>query len=155
MNDKIKVLSVLVGIIFDCWIDFNQDQFFYVIGEFFCLFWDIGFVVKILGWEINWVGLGDIIGMVGFENVQGEDQKMLDIVGYICFVWVLKMGGQVCCIVFEEKEELVLIGKNDVKYVIVMDLLDGFFNIEVNVLIGIVFGIYCWKIEIGMLLNVV
>jgi len=149
MNEKIKALSAPVGTTLDRWIDLNQDQFPYATGELSRLLRDIGLAAKILGREINRAGLGDITGMAGSENVQGEDQKMLDIVGHIRFVRALKMGGQVCCIVSEEKEELVLTGKDDAKYVIAMDPLDGSSNIEVNVPIGTVFGIYRRKTEIG------
>jgi len=149
MKDKIKELTAPVGTTLDRCIDLNQDEFPYATGELSRLLRDIGLAAKILGREINRAGLVGLGGMAGTENVQGEDQKMLDVVGHIRFVRALKMGGQVCCIVSEEKEEMVLTGNNDAKYVIAMDPLDGSSNIEVNVPIGTVFGIYRRKTETG------
>lgn len=149
MKNKIKALSAPVGTTLDRCIDLNQDEFPYATGELSRLLRDIGLAAKILGREINRAGLVGLGGMAGTENVQGEDQKMLDVVGHIRFVRALKMGGQVCCIISEEKEELVLTGNNDAKYVIAMDPLDGSSNIEVNVPIGTVFGIYRRKTEVG------
>lgn len=142
MKSKIKELSAPIGTTLDRCIDLNQDEFPYASGELSRLLRDIGLAAKILGREINRAGLIGLGGMAGTANVQGEDQQMLDIVGHIRFVRALKMGGQVCCIVSEEKEEIVYTGNNDAKYVIVMDPLDGSSNIEVNVPIGTVFGIY-------------
>ncbi|MBV6652784.1 MAG: class 1 fructose-bisphosphatase, partial [Mameliella sp.] len=149
MDDKIKALSAPIGTTLDRCIDLNQDEFLYATGELSRLLRDIGLAAKILGREINRAGLAGLGGLAGSENVQGEDQKMLDVVGHIRFVRALKMGGQVCCIVSEEKEELVLTDKNDAKYVIAMDPLDGSSNIEVNVPIGTVFGIFRRKTEVG------
>jgi fructose-1,6-bisphosphatase I len=149
MDDKIKALSAPIGTTLDRCIDLNQDEFPYATGDLSRLLRDIGLAAKILGREINRAGLAGIGGMAGSENIQGEDQKMLDVVGHIRFVRALKMGGQVCCIVSEEQEELVLTGNEDAKYVIAMDPLDGSSNIEVNVPIGTVFGIYRRKTEVG------
>jgi len=118
MDDKIKALSAPIGTTLDRCIDLNQDEFLYATGELSRLLRDIGLAAKILGREINRAGLAGLGGLAGSENVQGEEQKMLDVVGHIRFVRALKMGGQVCCIVSEEKEELVLTDKNDAKYVI-------------------------------------
>jgi len=149
MKDKITELSAPIGTTLDRCIDLNQDEFPYATGELSRLLRDIALATKILGREINKAGLVGLGGLAGSENVQGEDQKMLDVVGHIRFERALKLGGQVCCIVSEEKEELVLTGNNDAKYVIAMDPLDGSSNIEVNVPIGTVFGIYRRKTEVG------
>jgi len=149
MDDKLQELSAPIGTTLDRCIDLNQDEFPYATGELSRLLRDIGLAAKILGREINRAGLVGLGGMAGTENVQGEDQKMLDLVGHIRFVRALRMGGQVCCIVSEEKEELILTGNNDAKYVIAMDPLDGSSNIEVNVPIGTVFGIYRRQTPIG------
>jgi fructose-1,6-bisphosphatase I len=149
MKDKIKELSAPIGTTLDRCIDLNEGEFPYATGELSRLLRDIALAAKILGREINRAGLVGLGGLAGSENVQGEDQKMLDVVGHIRFVRALKLGGQVCCIVSEEKEDLVLTGNNDAKYVIAMDPLDGSSNIEVNVPIGTVFGIYRRKTATG------
>lgn len=37
----------------------------------------------------------------------------------------------------------------DGKYVVLMDFLDGFFNIDVNVFVGIIFFVYYWVLLVG------
>lgn len=57
--------------------------------------------------------------------------------------------------VSEEEDEVVVFSKEfnkNVKYVVLMDLFDGFFNIDVNVLVGIIFLIYCCVLLVGILL---
>lgn len=66
------------------------------------------------------------------------NDKLID-----CF----KNSGECCGVVFEENEEFIFFFVLEfklVKYVVVFDLLDGFFNIDVNVFVGIIFGIYRW-----------
>lgn len=142
MKDKIASLSAPIGTTLDRCIDLNQDEFPYATGDLSRLLRDIGLAAKILGREINRAGLVELGGLAGTENVQGEGQKMLDVVGHIRFERALKAGGQVCCIVSEEKAEVIHTGNNNAKYVVAMDPLDGSSNIEVNVPIGTVFGIF-------------
>lgn len=71
------------------------------------------------------------------------------------FIKILINCEIVCGIVSEEEDDFIIIkgrsGNNDNKYVVFIDFLDGFLNIDVNVLVGIIFFIYCWIIFEGIL----
>ena len=85
----------------------------------------------------------DVLGQAGSSNVQGEDQKKLDVVANEVFKNMLKKSGQCAVLVTEEEEEAIVIEdgyKGD--YCVVFDPLDGSSNIECGVSIGTIFGIY-------------
>lgn len=130
----------------------KQYEFFYVIGEFIVLLLAIKLGVKIIYCDINKVGLVDILGVSGVENVQGEVQQKFDLFVNEKLKVVLKVCDIVVGIVFEEEDEIVVFeGCEHVKYVVLMDFLDGLFNIDVNVFVGIIFFIYCCVMFVGML----
>ncbi len=87
----------------------------------------------------------DILGASGITNVQGEDQKKLDVFADEVFISALQATGEVCGIVTEENQEIITFEDNvskDGKYIFLMDPLDGSSNIDVNVSIGTIFSIY-------------
>ncbi len=114
-------------------------------GELSRLLNDIGIAAKFVNREVNRAGLGEVMGYAGEVNVQGEDQKKLDVYANDQFIAALKSGGQCCAIGSEENEEIILldseISKHG-KYVVAIDPLDGSSNIESNVSIGTLFSIY-------------
>ena len=114
-------------------------------GELSRLLNDIGIAAKFVNREVNRAGLGEVMGYAGEVNVQGEDQKKLDVYANDQFIAALKSGGQCCAIGSEENEEIIILD-NDIskhgKYVVAMDPLDGSSNIESNVSIGTLFSIY-------------
>lgn len=130
----------------------KQADFPYASGEFSRLLNDIGIAAKIVNREINKAGLADILGFEGTSNVQGEDQKKLDVFANTEFIKALKNGGQACAIVSEENKDIVTFDNklsNKGKYVVAMDPLDGSSNIEVNVSIGTIFSIFRRRSEMG------
>ncbi len=124
----------------------KQADFTYASGEFSRLLNDIGIAAKIVNREVNKAGLADdIMGYEGSQNIQGEDQKKLDVFANNQFIKALKYGGQVCAIASEEDDDLITLDNSmskKGKYVVAMDPLDGSSNIEVNVSIGTIFSIY-------------
>jgi fructose-1,6-bisphosphatase I len=85
----------------------------------------------------------DVLGKAGSENVQGEDQKKLDVVANEVFKNVLRKSGQCAVLVTEEEEEAIIMeDKHRGDYCVVFDPLDGSSNIECGVSIGTIFGIY-------------
>jgi fructose-1,6-bisphosphatase I len=85
----------------------------------------------------------DVLGKAGSSNVQGEDQKKLDVVANEVFKNVLRKSGQCAVLVTEEEEDPIFIEepyRGD--YCVVFDPLDGSSNIECGVSIGTIFGIY-------------
>jgi len=123
----------------------RQSDFPYAKGELSRLLRDIGIASKIVNREVNKAGLVDILGEMGTSNVQGEDQKKLDVFANEQFISALSSGGECCAIASEENEELVPISgeiSKNAKYVVCIDPLDGSSNIDVNVSIGTIFSIY-------------
>ncbi|MES1222782.1 MAG: class 1 fructose-bisphosphatase [Bacteroidota bacterium] len=114
-------------------------------GELSGLLRDIGLAAKRVNVEVNKAGLVDILGDAGSVNVQGEDVKKLDVFANYQFTGALKHGISCAGIASEELDEYVAfddaVSKNS-KYVCLFDPLDGSGNIDVNVSIGTIFGVY-------------
>ncbi|MBS1627024.1 MAG: class 1 fructose-bisphosphatase [Bacteroidetes bacterium] len=121
-------------------------------GELSSLLRDIGLAAKRVNVEVNKAGLVDILGDAGAVNVQGEDVKKLDIYANNQFMGVLKHGISCAGIGSEELDDVVVFDdevSNNSKYVVLFDPLDGSGNIDVNVSIGTIFGVYRRVSEIG------
>ena len=114
-------------------------------GQLTRLLRDIGIAAKIINREVNLAGLVNILGIAGSENASGENVQKLDIFANERMIECLTNGGEVCGIASEELDDIVQIppvkGKTP-EYVVVMDPLDGSSNIDVNVSVGTIFGIY-------------
>lgn len=106
---------------------------------------DIGIAAKFVNREVNRAGLTNILGYNDSINVQGEDQKRLDVYANDQFIGALKSGGECAAIASEENEKLIAFDNElsqSGRYVVAIDPLDGSSNIESNVSIGTVFSIY-------------
>lgn len=124
----------------------NQADFPYAKGELSRLLSAIRLASKVMNSQISKAGLvDDILGKIGTENIQGEEQKKLDVYANNLFINALKARNEVCGIASEEEEKSIIFenesGING-KYVVLIDPIDGSSNIEVNVSIGTVFAIY-------------
>lgn len=87
--------------------------------------------------------LAGVLGLAGSENVQGEDQKKLDIISNDIFVEAVSRTGSVCGMVSEEVPEPIAV-RDDLPlgpYLACFDPLDGSSNIDINVSIGSIFAI--------------
>lgn len=132
----------------------RQADFPFAKGELSRLLRDIGIAAKIVNREVNKAGLADIIGEMGEQNVQGEDQKKLDVYANDQFIAALRSGGECLAVASEENEDLVETGSSlskNARYVVCIDPLDGSSNIDVNVNIGTIFSIYRREEEAGSL----
>ena len=88
---------------------------------------------KFLSTSVRRAGVAgnDVLGKAGSENVQGEDQKKLDVVANEVFKNVLRKSGQCAVLVTEEEEDAIFFEapyKGD--YCVVFDPFDGSSNIE-------------------------
>jgi fructose-1,6-bisphosphatase I len=114
-------------------------------GELSGLLRDMGLAAKRVNVEVNKAGLVDILGDAGSINVQGEDVKKLDVFANNQFMGVLLHGISCAGIGSEELDDFVAfedaVSRNS-KYVCLFDPLDGSGNIDVNVSIGTIFGVY-------------
>lgn len=94
--------------------------------------------------EVGYQGLGaDILGAKGSTNETGDDQQKLDVYADNVFERALRNSEVIAGWASEESAEFVgFDGNEDARYVIVIDPLDGSSNIDVNVAIGTIFGVY-------------
>uniref|UniRef100_A0A061SCI7 fructose-bisphosphatase n=1 Tax=Tetraselmis sp. GSL018 TaxID=582737 RepID=A0A061SCI7_9CHLO len=88
-------------------------------------------------------GLADMTGLAGETNVQGEDQKKLDVISNNIFRSCLKSSGRTGIIASEEEDVPVAVEETySGNYIVVFDPLDGSSNIDAAVSTGSIFGIY-------------
>lgn len=113
-------------------------------GSFTILLQALQTACKFIASKCKKAGIANLLGTAGGqENTTGDVQKKLDIISNDVCINVLEGSGQVCCIVSEENEKPVICEKNKMaKYVIAMDPLDGSSNIDANVSIGTIFGVW-------------
>lgn len=140
MEDS-RIASPL-GVNLDRFIRSKEDHFAYATGELSQLLRDIALAGKVVNREINKAGLMNLAGGIGTQNIQGEDQQKLDVLSNIRFIRALTKGGEVCAIISEEDEEIIVTENTNAKYIVAIDPLDGSSNIDVNVSIGTIFSIY-------------
>ena len=122
----------------------RQFEFPDATGEFSGLLNDIALAAKIISREVNKAGLVDILGATASVNVQGERVRKLDVFARDMLVKVLDRGEHVCAIATEEDADLVPVSRGlpHGDYVVTLDPLDGSSNIDANVSIGTIFGVY-------------
>ncbi|KAK0544778.1 Fructose-1,6-bisphosphatase [Tilletia horrida] len=104
---------------------------------------------KFIESKVRKARLINLIGQAGATNVQGEDQKKLDVLSNEIMINALKASGKTAVLVSEENDEAIIIGEGKDerkgKYCVVFDPLDGSSNIDAGVNIGTIFGIYLVK----------
>jgi len=124
----------------------KQEDFMYSTGELSRLLSAIRLASKVVNREVNKAGIANIIGKVGNENIQGEEQQKLDVLANEIFIEALSQREVVCGIASEENDDYIEVktGENAhlSKYVVLIDPLDGSSNIDVNVSVGTIFSIY-------------
>ena len=123
----------------------RQKDFQYATGELTGLLRDIGVAAKIINREVNKAGLLNILGAANAQNTSGDIVQKLDLYANEKLIDCLKNSGECCGIASEENDAFIPIPSVDGKtgkYIVVFDPLDGSSNIDVNVSVGTIFGIY-------------
>ncbi|RBO80152.1 class 1 fructose-bisphosphatase [Marinomonas aquiplantarum] len=85
--------------------------------------------------------LAGILGVAGNENVQGEEQKKLDIISNDMLKTALLACPAVRAVASEEEDDIVPANTAG-EYLIAFDPLDGSSNIDINAMVGTIFSIY-------------
>lgn len=113
-------------------------------GDFTLILEQIAFAAKIISREVNKAGLVNILGKVGSVNYFGEQQQKLDVFANEKLIQALDHTGKICGMASEEVDEVIQVPSKYPKgrYLVVFDPLDGSSNIDVNISIGTIFGIY-------------
>jgi fructose-1,6-bisphosphatase I len=111
-------------------------------GVFTSLMHDILTACKMVSHEVNRGALVGNLGVAGSENVQGEEQKKLDVLANDIFLYMNSLGGSYAAMASEELEEVhAVTGTADGRYLLLFDPLDGSSNIDVNISVGSIFSI--------------
>jgi len=121
----------------------NQKGFEGASGSFTGLLNDIAVACKRIADLVN---KGDLIGVLGAsdsENVQGEQQKKLDIISNDLMIEALQHNGHIAALASEEMDRVYHLPDASPrgKYLVLCDPLDGSSNIDVNVSVGTIFSI--------------
>lgn len=119
-------------------------------GAFSKVLSSIGLAAKIISREVRRAGLIDIKGKTGSTNVQGEEVTKLDVLAHDLMVRMLGRCGEVAGMASEEEEDFIPVPKEWPRgnYLVCFDPLDGSSNIDANVSIGTIFGIWrLWRRE--------
>ncbi len=113
-------------------------------GAFSDLLYDIALAAKIIAHETTRAGLVEVLGLAGNVNVHGEQQMKLDVFADETIVRMNSFTGRLAVMASEEDDGIIPIPEEyeTGKYVLVFDPLDGSSNIDVNVSIGTIFGVY-------------
>ncbi|KNE65744.1 hypothetical protein AMAG_09722 [Allomyces macrogynus ATCC 38327] len=116
-------------------------------GDLTLLLVSIQLGCKFVATCVRKAGIVNLTGLAGDTNVQGEDQKKLDVLANEIFINSLRSSGKVAIMVSEEDEDVIIVSAKDRDpaghaYAVVFDPLDGSSNIEAGVSIGTIFGIY-------------
>lgn len=122
----------------------QQREYPQATGAFSGLLYDIALAAKIIARETTRAGLVEILGLAGKVNVQGERQMKLDVFANEAMIRMNGFTGRLAVMASEENADIIPIDEpyDTGKYVLVFDPLDGSSNIDVNVSIGTIFGIY-------------
>jgi fructose-1,6-bisphosphatase I len=119
-------------------------------GAFSDIFRALELAAKLVNRDVRKAGLVGILGSLGSTNIQGEEQKKLDVIANDTFVGFLEKTGAICAIISEEEDDVHwCTGAENANYILSIDPLDGSSNIDVNAPIGTIFSLYKRKDKSG------
>jgi len=123
----------------------NQQSHPEATGDFTLLLTSIQTACKFISSKVRKAGIANLYGIAGgAQNCSGDTQKKLDVLANEVFINVLKSSSKTCILGSEEDDEPIEVCiENQGKYVVSFDPLDGSSNIDANVSIGSIWGI--WK----------
>jgi fructose-1,6-bisphosphatase I / sedoheptulose-1,7-bisphosphatase len=117
-------------------------------GDFNALLLDVALACKAIARSVALGELGSVLSHVDQDvattvNVQGEEQKRLDVVSNAYFTEMTEWGGHLAGMASEEMDQPYQIPAPHQrgKYLLVFDPLDGSSNLDVNVTVGSIFSI--------------
>lgn len=92
---------------------------------------------------ISMGALAGVLGHAGTENVQGEEQKKLDVISNDLMINATLTGGCVAGLASEEMDDVLRVpdGEKTGPYLLLFDPLDGSSNIDVNISVGTIFSV--------------
>lgn len=113
-------------------------------GEFTLLLNHIVTACKRISCAVNKGALVGTMGSLESENIQGETQKQLDVITNDIFLEANQWAGYIAGMASEEMDDPYDIPekyRQDGKYLLLFDPLDGSSNVNVNISVGTIFSI--------------
>jgi fructose-1,6-bisphosphatase I / sedoheptulose-1,7-bisphosphatase len=112
-------------------------------GDLNALVTDVSLACKAISRKVAFGALANVLGSAGTGNVQGEEQKTLDVLSNQLFLNAAEWDGHVAGMVSEEMEHVYHLPEqySRGKYLLLFDPLDGSSNIDVNVAVGSIFSV--------------
>jgi len=120
----------------------ERNQFKQASGNFAMLLQSIQLACKVIARATAKAGIANLYGVAGNINATGDEQKKLDVLANDVFINCLTFSEQVFLMVSEENDHALVLEEKDGGYAVVFDPLDGSSNIDANVSVGTIFGIY-------------
>ena len=132
-----------VPVTLDRFILEGQQQHPGATGELSLLLMRLGVAGKRIARELAVADISRTHGSAGSENVQGEEQKKLDVLANEILIETFDYGGLVSFAASEELEEPHVYrgGPEPARYAALFDPMDGSSNIDVNGTLGTIFSI--------------
>jgi fructose-1,6-bisphosphatase I len=98
---------------------------------------------KTISHSVSRGALGEVLGSLDSENVQGEVQKKLDVIANELLLDANEWGGHLAAIASEEMETIHRIPNRYPKgeYLLLFDPIDGSSNIDVDLTVGTIFSV--------------
>jgi fructose-1,6-bisphosphatase I len=113
-------------------------------GQFSWILSALSISAKMISAHVRRARLDDVLGIVGNQNVQGEQQQKLDVIANEILLRTLGGREGVAIVASEENEEPVILrsdDSNERKYCVLFDPLDGSSNLDVCGAVGTIFSI--------------
>jgi len=113
-------------------------------GQFSWILSALSISAKMIASHVRRARLDDVLGAVGQQNVQGEQQQKLDVIANEILLRTLGGREGVAIVASEENEEPVILRADDSaerKYCVLFDPLDGSSNLDVCGAVGTIFSI--------------
>lgn len=120
----------------------QRNHFKQASGAFSMLLNSIQLACKVIANETKKAGIASMTGLTGGADNSESEVTTLDVLSNDVFKNCLSYSGQAYMLVSEEEEDVIILQDTKGGYVVVFDPLDGSSNIDANVSVGTIFGIY-------------
>ena len=112
-------------------------------GELRLLIETVARACKVISHAVSKGALGEVLGSLDSENVQGEVQKKLDVIANELLLDANEWGGHLAAMASEEMETIYPIPNRYPKgeYLMLFDPIDGSSNIDVDLSVGTIFSV--------------
>jgi fructose-1,6-bisphosphatase I len=122
----------------------QEEKYPTATGEFTSVLHGLTLAAKLIWREVSKAGLVNILGTTEQINFTGDILKKLDLFADETMYKTMYHSGHLCAMASEESNGLIEIPKKYLggNYILTYDPLDGSSNIDANITIGTIFGIY-------------